>query len=66
MAEGEHGRAATEHKGAASEYKGAEREQVTETGLSARAKRQGLSQQAVTCCAQFEETIYIYSNLQTQ
>ena len=30
---------------------------MNETGLSARANRQGLSQQQVTCCPKFRETI---------
>ena len=50
MAEGKHGRATSEQgratseqERAASEHKGAVREQMDETGLSARAQR-------VTCC----------------
>lgn len=54
-----------EHEGAQREHERASREQggehIDETGISARAKRRGLSQQAVTCWPRFGETIYIYT-----
>ena len=60
MAEGEHRGVASEHEGAEEEHKGAlrehgraEEEYVDKTGLSGRAKRRGLSQQAIMCCSRF-------------
>ncbi len=45
-------------EGALREQGGAAREHMAETGLSARAKRRGLSQQPVTYWPRFGESIY--------
>ena len=68
----EHGGAVTEHRGVGGEHRGstsehrksrgsiegASREHMAGMGLSARAKRRGLSQPAVTYCIVSKVTIY--------
>ena len=56
MALGERERARGEHEGAEGEHESTAREHMDKTGLNARAKRQGPSQEKVMCCTGFPET----------